>query len=189
MKKSALIKNWLKKNWLLISVVIISIVTLIFFPQTEIKALKFTGNNILNFLIILPPVFICIGLLDVWIDRKTMIKIMGEKSGIKGALLAIAFGMITAVPIYALFPIIGVLLKKGCKLSNVLLFLCASEDIRIPLLLFEISSFGWQFTFLRFGLNAIAVIVFSFAVEKLLPQKDIMTIYENAEIHDNTIIH
>ncbi len=181
MKKSGLIKGWLKKNWLFIVVVIISIVTFIFFPQTEIRALTFTGKNLLNFLFILPPVFVCMGLMDVWIDRETMIRIMGEKSGIKGALLAIAFGMFTAVPIYALFPIIGILLKKGCKLSNVLLFLCASEDIRIPLLLFEVSSFGWQFTFLRFGLNVIAVLAFSFAAEKLLPKKDIRAIYENAE--------
>ena len=54
--------------------------------------------------------------------------------------------MKTAVPLYALLPVAGVLLKKGCRVSNVLIFLCASASIRIPLLFFEISSLGAPFT-------------------------------------------
>ena len=133
----------------------------------------------INTLFMLVPIFVCMGLMDVWIERETMVRIMGEKSGLKGALIAIAFGMLTAVPIYALLPIVGLLLKKGCRLSNVLLFLCASEDIRIPLLLFEMSSFGWQFTFLRFGLNFVAVVVFSLAIERILTKADKQGIYDN----------
>lgn len=54
--------------------------------------------------------------------------------------------MKTAVPLYALLPVAGVLLKKGCRVSNVLIFLCTSASIRIPLLFFEISSLGAPFT-------------------------------------------
>ena len=54
--------------------------------------------------------------------------------------------MKTAVPLYALLPVAGVLLKEGCRVSNVLIFLCASTSIRIPLLFFEISSLGAPFT-------------------------------------------
>ena len=125
-------KKLLKKGWFLAVVIAISFAMLIFQPQTEITALRFAGNNFLNFLFMLTPIFICIGLMDIWIGRDTMIKIMGEKSGVKGVFVALLLGVVTAVPMYALLPVAGVLLKKGSRISNVLIFLCASTSIRIP---------------------------------------------------------
>ena len=174
-------KNFLKKYWFLSAVIIINMVVLIFQPRTEIGALRFTGKTFLNFLFMLTPIFICIGLMDIWIERDTMIKIMGEKSGFKGALVALMLGVVTAVPLYALLPVAGVLLKKGSRVTNVLLFLCASASIRIPLLLFEISSLGFQFTFVRFGLNIVVVFAIAFVIEKLLTETDKKAIYDNAD--------
>lgn len=105
-------------------------------PQIGKTALSFSKKNFINFLFILTPVFICIGLMDVWVEREKMIRIMGADSGIKGIIVALLAGMKTAVPFYALPPVAGVLLKKGCRIFNVLLFLCTSTSIRIPLLLF-----------------------------------------------------
>lgn len=129
----------------------------------------------------LTPIFVCIGLMDIWIERDTMIKLMGEKSGFRGVFIALLLGVITAIPLYALLPVAGVLLKKGSRISNVLLFLCSSASIRIPLLLFEISSLGWRFTFVRFGLNIIVVFAIAFIIEKLLTDADKKAIYENAD--------
>lgn len=174
-------KRTLKKYGLLSGTVVISFLMLIIQPETEITALRFTGRNFLNFLFMLTPIFICIGLMDIWIDRDTMIKIMGERSGFRGVLVALLLGVITAVPLYALLPAAGVLLKKGSRVANVLIFLCASASIRIPLLLFEVSSLDWQFTFMRFGLNIVAVFAIAFIIEKLLSETDKKTIYKNAD--------
>lgn len=173
-------KKMMKKNWFLAAVAVANLIILLFSPQTGTAALTFTGKNFLNFLFMLTPIFICIGLMDVWIDRDTMIKIMGEKSGFKGVLIALLLGVITAVPLYALLPVAGVLLKKGSRISNVLIFLCASASIRIPLLLFEISSLGWQFTFARFGLNVVVVFAIAFIIEKILSETDKKAIYDSA---------
>jgi uncharacterized membrane protein YraQ (UPF0718 family) len=173
-------KKLLKKYWFLSAIVAINLTVMIFQLQTEINALRFTGKNFLNFLVMLTPIFVCIGLMDIWIERNTMIRIMGERSGFKGALVAFMLGVVTAVPLYALLPIAGVMLKKGSRISNVLLFLCTSASVRIPLLLFEISSLGWQFAFIRFGLNILVVFTISFIIEKLLSETDKKTIYKNA---------
>ena len=174
-------KKLFRKHWFLLAVILISLIMLLFQPQIELNALRFTGKNLLNFLFMLTPIFICIGLMDIWIDRNIMVKIMGEKSGFKGILVALMLGVVTAVPLYALLPVTGVLLKKGSRISNVLLFLCASASIRIPLLLFEISSLGWKFTFARFSLNIIVVFVIAFTIEKILSKVDKKVIYENAD--------
>jgi len=174
-------KNIIKKYLFLAVVIVMNLIVLIFNPQMEINALNFTWKNFLNFLFMLTPIFICIGLMDVWIERETMIKIMGERSGLKGIFVALMLGMITAVPLYALLPVAGVLLKKGSRISNVLIFLSSSASIRIPLLLFEISSLGWQFTFVRFCLNIIIVFVIAFVIEKLLTEADRKIIHKNID--------
>lgn len=38
----------------------------------------------MEMLSIIPPIFILLGLLDVWVQRETMIKLMGKESGILG---------------------------------------------------------------------------------------------------------
>ena len=171
-------KRIIGKYWFLFAVIIANLLILVVNPQTEINALNFSQKTFINFIFILTPIFICIGIMDVWIERETMIKIMGEKSGFKGILVAFMLGGITAVPLYALLPVAGVLLKKGSRISNVLIFLCSSASIRIPLLLFEISSLGWQFTIVRFFLNIIVVFIIAFTIEKLITETDKKNINE-----------
>ena len=87
--------------------------------------------------------FLCVGLMDVWVEKEKMIKIIGEKSGLTGKVLSLFMGMLTAVPIYALLPIAGLLMKKGRQdFQRTAIFLCSSVSIRIPLLLFETSALG-----------------------------------------------
>ena len=45
------------------------------------------GENLLEMASVLPPIFILLGLLDVWVERETMVRYMGEGSGLKGAAL------------------------------------------------------------------------------------------------------
>ncbi len=47
------------------------------------------GSSLREMLLVLPPIFILLGLLDIWVPRETMMKLMGEGSGLKGILLAI----------------------------------------------------------------------------------------------------
>ena len=68
-------------------------------------------------------------------------------------------------------------LKKGGRISNVLIFLCSSVSIRVPLLLFEISSLGLRFAASRFILNLAVVFVIAYSIEGLLPEQEIGHIY------------
>lgn len=174
-------KTIIRKYWNLSVMVLCNVILWLYDPQIGKTALAFSGKNFINFLFILTPVFICIGLMDVWVDREKMIRIMGADSGIKGIAVALLSGMVTAVPLYALLPLAGVLLKKGCRIFNVLLFLCTSASIRIPLLLFELSSLGVPFTLIRFVLNLFVIFAIAFIIERLLSDRDKKAIYENAD--------
>ena len=52
----------------------------------------------MEMLSVIPPIFILLGLLNVWVQRETMIKLMGEKSGILGILIAFFLGSAAAGP-------------------------------------------------------------------------------------------
>jgi Predicted permease. len=143
------------------------------------KSLSITWSNTLEMLSVIPPIFILLGLLDVWVQRETMIKLMGEKSGFIGIALAFFLGSAAAGPLYAAFPVAGVLLKKGSKFSNVLIFIGAWSTTKIPMLLFEASSMGWRFMITRFIINLPGIALIAYITEKLLSEKEKRLIYNN----------
>lgn len=128
---------------------------------------------------VLPPIMLLLGLLDIWVPRETMLKYMGENSGIIGIILAIIFGSVAAGPLYAAFPITAVFIKKGVKFSNVMIFLGAWCTTKIPTLLFELSALGYKYTFTRMFVNLPFIIILGYLIEGLLKEEDLKEIYKN----------
>jgi uncharacterized membrane protein YraQ (UPF0718 family) len=158
----------------------VNISMLLINPTIGKSSLNITKDNMLEMLSVIPPIFILLGLLDVWVQKETMMKLMGEKSGLLGIAIAFFMGSAAAGPLYAAFPVAGILLKKGSKLSNVLIFIGAWSTTKIPMLLFEASAMGWQFMLTRFIINIPGILLIAFLIEKLLAQKDRDIIYKNA---------
>lgn len=175
-------KDLLKRYKVFVALAIINILLIIFFPCIGQKSLNITWNNTLEMLSVIPPIFILLGLLDVWIQRETMIKFMGEKSGIIGIAIAFLLGSAAAGPLYAAFPVAGVLLKKGSKFSNVLIFIGAWSTTKIPMLLFETSAMGWKFMLTRFLIDIPGIAIIAYATEKLLTEKEKDNIYNSIDI-------
>lgn len=161
--------------------VIANIILLLVSPDLGKKSVSITWINILEMLTILPPIFVFLGLLDVWVEREVMIKIMGENSGVVGVLIAYFLGSAAVGPLYAAFPVAGVLLKKGCKFSNVLIFMGAWSTTKIPLLLFEASSMGTDFMLLRFALNIPGIALIAYFTAKMLKPEETAAIYNKVE--------
>ncbi|MEJ5377044.1 MAG: permease [bacterium] len=100
-------------------------------------------------LLVLPFVFILIGLMDVWIPKKRVEDALGEGSGIRGILLVILLAFFNAGPLYAAFPLALILRQKGCSLRNIFIFLGAFSALKIPMLSFEMGFMGVKFSLLR----------------------------------------
>jgi len=159
---------------------LVLILTLINRPL-GLEALSITGFSLKEMLLVIPPVFILLGLLDVWVPRDTMIKYMGEGSGLKGILLAFFIGSAAAGPLYGAFPVAGVFMKKGVKFSNILIFIGAWSTTKIPMLLFESTALGVKFAMTRLLIDIPGIILIAYATSKALAPKEIRQIYENAE--------
>ena len=176
-----MIRKILKRYLIGILLLSANIILLFIYPEFGKKSFELSWENLLEMLSIVPPIFILLGLIDVWVRKETMIKIMGEKSSIIGILTAFILGSAAAGPLYAAFPIAAMLMKKGSKFSNVLIFIGAWSTTKIPMLLFEASSMGIKFMLLRFAIDIPVILLIAFISEKLLKKKDIEEIYTLAE--------
>ena len=174
-------KNILKRyRVFFIALVAVAVLT-IFNAPLGLKAFKITAFSLKEMLLVIPPVFILLGLLDVWVPRETMIKYMGEGSGIKGIILAIIIGSAAAGPLYGAFPVAAVFMKKGVKFNNVLIFLGAWSTTKIPMFMFELSSLGAKFAFTRLAVDIPGIIIIAFVLSKLISKDEVERIYKQAE--------
>ena len=168
------------KKYSLFLISILVIVVLFFISKEHaFKATTTIKNSAKEMLLILPPIFVLLGLLDVWVPRETMVKFMGEKSGIKGALLAFVIGSAAAGPLYVVFPIAAAFMRKDVKFTNILILIGAWSTTKIPMILFELSSLGPRFGLTRLALNIPLILFITFVMSKALTKEEISEIYTN----------
>ena len=156
---------------------VLNILLVIFYPPVGRKSIEISTNSLIEMFIIVPPIFLLLGLFDVWVPRETIIKLMGENSGLLGIFLALLLGSFSAGPLYAAFPVAAVLMNKGCKFSNILLFVGAWATTKIPMLLFEAGSMGWSFMLTRLLINIPGIILIAYIVEMIVADKEKQLIY------------
>ncbi len=145
------------------------------------KALTISANSFKEMLLVIPPVFILLGLLDVWVPREIMVKYMGEGSGLKGIVLSIILGSAAAGPLYGAFPVAAVFMKKGVKFMNILIFIGAWSTTKIPMFLFEIASLGTKFAITRLLIDIPGIILIAYIISKFVSKKEVEELYAKAE--------
>ncbi len=172
----------IKRYKFFLAMVLINVALLLLNLEVGLKSFKVSGNNLVEVFLIMPPIFVLLGLLDIWVKRETMIRWMGENSGLLGITMAFLLGSFAAGPLYAAFPVAGVLLNKGSKFSNVIIFIGAWSTTKIPMLLFETSTMGWRFMLIRFILDIFGITSIAYLTEKLMTTKEKEIIYQKADV-------
>ncbi|MCW3489647.1 permease [Dethiobacter alkaliphilus] len=162
----------LKRYKMVLILLVISGLLWLWDPAVGTEITARTGHNFLDMLGVLPPIFILLGLLEVWVPREVIIRNLGDTSGIRGITLSILLGSAAAGPLYVAFPVAVAMLKKGARFANIVIFLFSWSTLKIPLLLFEASALGWSFTLARAGVNIPAIILMGLLVDRLISSKE-----------------
>lgn len=169
----------LKPYLLLLAVIIADLAIFFFNPTLAVDIVSVTSGHFLQMLAILPPIFLLIGLLDVWVPREKFMRYMGENAGVTGIALSVLMGAAAAGPLYAAFPLAGMMIKKGVKFSNVLVFLGAWSTMKIPMFLFEISSLGRTFAVTRWILSLAGILIMALLIDRMITNTEKQAIYES----------
>ena len=148
------------------------VIVWILMPNKAGEAIRTIGFSLKEMLLVIPPVFVLLGLLDVWISRERLIRYMGEGSGIRGTAIAFIMGAVAAGPLYAAFPVALVLARKGCSFFNLMVFIGAWSTIKGPMFLFEYSALGAGFALTRLAANTPAILLISLAISRMVPEQE-----------------
>lgn len=146
------------------------------------KTVQLTGQSILDMLFLLPPVFILVGLLDQWVKKELLIRYMGEKSGIYGVFFTLLLATIAAGPLYIAFPIAVLLLKKGASVRYIVFFLGAWSTVKLPVLVYEFTSFGPKFTLIHICFGLVFYYLTGILFEKFYSKQKLLKYDLNKEV-------
>jgi len=166
-------KRGFMRDWILLGMIlIIAVVLLSIFPDRQGAVTNTLWDYFIEMMLILPAVMVILGLFAVYASKETVIKYIGKTSGLKGVFLAIILGALPTGPLYIAFPMAAVLLKKGAKISNIIIFLSAWACIKIPQEMVELQFLGIQFMISRLILTIIFVVLMGLFIERIIKWSD-----------------
>ncbi|TDX51411.1 permease [Orenia marismortui] len=132
-------------------------------------------NNFADFALTMvkfvPLVFLLIGLFEVWVDRETIERHLGQESGVLAFIWAILLSGTAVGGLYVAFPVAYSLYNKGARLAIIFTYLGAAAVARVPMTLFEISFLGLKFSMIRLIVSIPLIIVSSIGLERYLKGK------------------
>lgn len=176
-----MIKKLVNRYSFFIVAISVAIIITLINKEVGFKTFNLAGSSLKQMLSVLPPIMLLLGLMDVWVPREKMMKYMGENSGALGIIIAILIGSIAAGPMYAAFPFTAVLLRKGVKFSNLIIFMNAWCVTKITTVMFELTALGYKFTLARFAVNLPGIIIMGYMVQWLLSKRELDRIYLSCE--------
>jgi len=174
-------KAFIKRYRFFLIVAVVFVLVLIFHPSHGIRAIGTLKYSVKEMLSVIPPIFILLGLMDVWVPRETMVRYMGEGSGLRGIVLAFLIGSVAVGPLYAAFPIAAMLMRKGTSFLNLIVFIGAWSTTKIPLILFELSTLGPAFALTRLSMNIPIIVIIAAVSSAILKDEEKTRLYEAAQ--------
>lgn len=166
--RKTLIRDWL----IFLALAAGAVIVVALFPE-KADAVRDVGRDYaVEMVTILPAAMVMMGLFGVFVSSEMVVKYLGKAAGLKGMLLALFLGMLPTGPLYVAFPLALMILKKGARISNAVVFLSAWACIKLPQELVELQFLGLEFMAVRLGLTIALVILMALAVEKIIERTD-----------------
>lgn len=162
--------KFLKKN--IVAVIALMAYLAAFFLKRDLffAGLKMTGLFLKEMALVLPPVVLISALIAVWISRETIVRLLGNASGLKGKLFSLFIGSLSAGPIYAAFPVCKTLRNKGASLSNIVIILSTWAACKLPMLIVESMFMGLKFAVVRYLLTLPVVFILGYLVDRAVKE-------------------
>ena len=93
------VMRFIHRNKLLVLVAAVYAVLFLVAPQKAISAFQSSLYYLWEMVQVLPVIFVFTVVIEAWIPKSVIMKGLGEKSGVRGWLLSLALGSLSAGPI------------------------------------------------------------------------------------------
>ena len=148
-----------------LSIVIILYILLSFFmPELILQSFKISVNLFLKLIPIFLLIIVLMGVMNYYVNSKTISKYIGKESGTLGWVLAITGGILSHGSIYAWYPFLKELRDQGMKSGLIAVFLY-NRAVKIPLLPLMVYYFGYSFVIVLLVFTILASIIEGLLIE------------------------
>ena len=151
--------NIIKKYLIEFIILSIAIILMIINPSKALSGVIYALKMFFTLFPIILSVAFLTGFISEMISKKSIAKVIGKESGIKGKSLGAFFGMFMVGPTYAFYPFFKELIDKGASVG-VIATTIGSWAIKIQWLPFALSVLGIKFVLL---LNFF-ILIYSFII-------------------------
>ncbi|WP_281951768.1 permease [Nitrosophilus kaiyonis] len=152
-------------------VVLVYILLFYFFPQKSLLALKESFSVLIKILPILLVVIFFNALINYFFKPKKLSYHLSKDRGIKAWIIALIAGILSHGPMYAWYPLIEDLKKKGLRDSLIAMFFYA-RAVKLPILPLMIHYFGLKFAIVLNIYIIIGAVLQGMIVEKIEKGKE-----------------
>jgi uncharacterized membrane protein YraQ (UPF0718 family) len=132
--------------------------------KKTLQGLKMALNLFLNTLPSFITVLIAVGFLLAFFPKEVLAKLLGEKSGAFGFVIAALLGSITLIPGFVAYPLSSILLKNGASYPVIAVFLTTLMMVGIVTLPLETKFFGFKVAFTRNLFSFIGALIIGLAI-------------------------
>lgn len=159
-----------RSQWLLLAVIGFYFWAFSANQEKALQALQVSANTLASVLLLIAAVFGLVGLLQVWISRDLIVRLLGKEGGIKGLLLAALCGTLLIGPAYIIFPLLMSIHKQGARWAVITIVLSAYA-VKLQMIPIEIEFLGWPFALGRSLLTVALAIPTGLLLEVLMERR------------------
>jgi len=132
--------------------------------KKTLQGLKMALNLFLNILPSFITVLIAVAFLLAFLPKEVLAKLLGEKSGAFGFVIAALLGSVSLIPGIVAYPLSSVLLKNGASYPVIAVFITTLMMVGIVTLPVESKFFGFKVAFTRNLLSFIGALIIGLAI-------------------------
>ena len=162
-----MIGSLVRSQWLLLLTIALYLWALAVAPQRAAQAFSIGATTFASVLLLITAVFGLVGLLQVWISRDLIVRLLGREGGIKGLLIAALCGTLLIGPAYIIFPLLMSIQKQGARWAVITIVL-TSYAVKLQMIPIEVGFLGWPFSLGRAVVTIALAIPTGLLVEALM---------------------
>ena len=165
-----MIKTLLRTQWLFTITILLYGAAFLVDQERATRALSSSVITFSSVLLLIISVFSLVGLLQVWIKKEVIVRLLGREGGIKSLLIATLCGTLLIGPAYIIFPLLMEIQKQGARWAVITIVL-TSYAIKLHMIPIEVEFLGWPFALGRALVTIALAIPTGLLVEALMERR------------------
>jgi len=159
-----------RSQWLLLFTISVYLYSFAVAPERAANALNIGATTFASVILLIISVFGLVGLLQVWISRDLIVRLLGREGGVKGLLIAALCGTVLIGPAYIIFPLLMSIQKQGARWAVVTIVL-TSYAVKLQMIPIEVGFLGWPFSLARALITIALAIPTGLLVEAMMERR------------------